>query len=391
MPTAQEFRRRLADQLAAAGALHDPAWRTAVESVPREAFLGEAVYRRVDGAGTTRWEPVRRAQTDTDEWLAMACADQTWVTQVDGQDAAEATGPLPGNPTSSSSMPSVVVRMLEQLQVNDGERVLEIGTGTGYSTALMAHRLGEGNVTSVEIDAALADRSRASLQAVGCTPHLLLGDGLLGHPAGAPYDRLVATCSVRRIPSPWTEQIRPGGVILTAVCGWLLGSGLVRLTVTAPGQAEGRFLAADLAYMLARPHLPPVRTGGGHIPSPDDGHERRTHVDPEDLKADWTGMFVTQLAAPNTQYTGLVGENGTRHLFTDARTQAWALLRRAADHGWLVSQGGPQRLWDEVEATVETWHAAGRPHQSGFGLTVSLTGQRIWLGEPDGPSWALPG
>lgn len=388
--TAQQLRQRLADQLADGDALRDPAWRAAVEAVPREAFLGEAVYRRVDGVRTTLWEPVHRQQTYPDEWLTMASSDQTWVTQVDGQDAAKAPEPLSGNPTSSSSMPSVVVRMLEELQAQEGDRVLEIGTGTGYSTALMAHRLGDKNVTSVEIDATLADRAGASLHTAGYTPNLVLGDGLLGHAAGAPYDRLVATCSVRHIPTAWTEQIREGGVILTAVCGWLLGSGLARLTVTSPGHAQGRFLTTDLAYMLARPHLPPIRPDGGQVPSPEDGHERPTSLDPEALKADWTGMFVMQLAAPNTQYIGLVRDDGTQHLFTEASTQAWAMLRRDAHGGWLVSQGGPKRLWDDVEATVETWHAAGHPHQSGFGLTVTPEDQRIWLGEPDGTSWTLP-
>ncbi|MFD8527233.1 hypothetical protein ACFV0L_07450 [Streptosporangium canum] len=58
--------------------------------------------------------------------------------------------------------------------------------------------------------------------------------------------------------------------------------------------------------------------------------------------------------------------------------------------GWTVHQHGPLRLWDAVEDAILTWQAAGSPHQSAFGLTVTGDRQYVWLGEPDGPSWDLP-
>ncbi len=58
--------------------------------------------------------------------------------------------------------------------------------------------------------------------------------------------------------------------------------------------------------------------------------------------------------------------------------------------GWTVRQRGPLRLWDAVEAAVLTWQAAGSPHQSAYGLTVTGERQYVWLGESDGPSWDLP-
>lgn len=72
------YRRELADTIAATGALTDPALREAVESVPRELFLGNAVYR----PNGTAWEPVRREEIGEDEWLRLACTDQTWVTRA---------------------------------------------------------------------------------------------------------------------------------------------------------------------------------------------------------------------------------------------------------------------------------------------------------------------
>ncbi|GAA0827766.1 hypothetical protein ACFQVD_36195 [Streptosporangium amethystogenes subsp. fukuiense] len=151
---AARLRRDLADRLARTGCLRDPAWRKAVESVAREPFLGSAIARATEYGD--RWEVARREEMTGDEWLELVYRDETWVTQVDGVLVEEARGLACGAPTSSSTMPGLVVRMLEAARISDGEKVLEIGTGTGYSTALMCHRLGDGAVTSVEYDRVVA-------------------------------------------------------------------------------------------------------------------------------------------------------------------------------------------------------------------------------------------
>lgn len=102
-------RRRLAHRLTTYGLLSDPAWHAAVEAVPREVFLGDAFYTRAGGS----WEPARRDRMTGEEWLDLVYTDATWVTQVDGRHAADAVGALPGDPTSSSTLPSLVMRTLE--------------------------------------------------------------------------------------------------------------------------------------------------------------------------------------------------------------------------------------------------------------------------------------
>lgn len=101
---------------------------------------------------------------------------------------------------SSSTKPDLMLRMLETLDVQDGHRVLEIGTGSGYNAALLAHRLGDDQVFSIDVDHELVDAARRRLDRIGRRPTLITGDGVNGLPEHAPYDRIIATCSVPAVP-----------------------------------------------------------------------------------------------------------------------------------------------------------------------------------------------
>jgi hypothetical protein len=88
MTDTTDLRRALADQIAAKGSLTDPAWRSAVEETPRERFLPQAIFRRAEAEHGTVYEPVRRDELGDEEWLRMMYADETWVTQVNGQNGS---------------------------------------------------------------------------------------------------------------------------------------------------------------------------------------------------------------------------------------------------------------------------------------------------------------
>jgi len=377
MTNAAALRQDLAAALAARGQLTDPAWRAAVEEVPRELFLGAAFYR----PHGTQWEPVRREDLGEDEWLRLAYSDTTWVTQVDGVDATDSPGPRrPGRPTSSSTLPSLVMRTIELAGLQDGDKVLEIGTGTGYSTAILSHRLGGRNVYSVEYDERLAALAADRIRAAGGSPNLVTGDGLQGHGPGAEYDAVIATCSVRSVPPSWLFQLRDGGSITTTISGWMLASGMIRLTLDDEGVVRGRFTGDAVSYMLARPHERPPHPS--FFPHP--GKSRPTRVSPALLDR-WTGHFVAQLAAPSAQLLRL----GDDVMLLDVATgsQAWT---EPEGNGWAVHQNGPLNLWDQVEDALMTWQEAGSPDQTSFGMTVTDLNQIVWLGHPEGPCWRLP-
>ncbi|MEV5499884.1 ATP-grasp peptide maturase system methyltransferase [Nonomuraea fuscirosea] len=372
--TATGLRLALADNLGSAG------WREAVMTVPRELFLGQVVYR-ADGDRIDRWVPVRRAEMSPNDWLSLVYADQTWVTQVGGVLAKDAPEVVIGQPSSSSTLPSLVVLMLEAAGIDEGDKVLEIGTGTGYSTALMCARLGDKAVTSIEYDPEVAAAAERAISAAGYAPTCVVGDGLNGYAANAAYDRVISTCSVRVIPLPWLWQVRSGGTITTPMWGWMGGVAFAHLTVSDDGTASGRFRSEDLCFMTARAHLapprPPLITGLGQA--------RLSRIDPAVLRND-TALWVAQLAAPQAQCSW--GTDTT--ILVDVSTGSRADTRPDSAGGWVVHQHGPLRLWDAVEEAILIWQDAGSPHQSEFGLTIGTDRQRVWLGEPDGPGWQLP-
>ncbi len=121
-----------------------------------------------------------------------------------------------GQPISSSSQPAIMAIMLDQLALAPGQRVLEIGAGTGYNAALISHLTApSGTVVSVDIDADLADRARGHLAAAGYPDvTVVAADGAAGYPPGAPYDRVIATVGVADLAPAWLDQAAPGARIV---------------------------------------------------------------------------------------------------------------------------------------------------------------------------------
>ncbi|MET9696213.1 methyltransferase domain-containing protein [Streptomyces sp. NPDC006529] len=221
-------------ELVAAGALPDPAWRAAFDAVPRHVFVPYFWTGR--GAGHERlWaedpDPERRAR-----WLRGVYTDAPLATRL-----------RDGELVSSSSQPSLMARMLDALEVRDGDNVLEIGAGTGYNAALLCHRLGEDLVTTVDLDEEITESARAHLARLGYHPVVVTGDGARGCPARGPFDRIIVTCTLPQIPAAWLPQCRPGARILAP-----LSTGLIALRVRDAAFAEGHFLHTPAYFVPLR-------------------------------------------------------------------------------------------------------------------------------------------
>src|SRR5579864_3483247 len=119
---------------------------------------------------------------------------------------------LGGEIVSSSSQPAIMAIMLEQLALEPGQRVLEVGAGTGYNAALLAELAGEsGQVTAIDLDLDTVLRARAALQQTGYgRVRVEQADGVAGYPELAPYDRIIATVGLGDIPLAFSSQLAVG-------------------------------------------------------------------------------------------------------------------------------------------------------------------------------------
>ncbi|MEV6170544.1 methyltransferase domain-containing protein [Streptomyces sp. NPDC051954] len=294
----------------------DPVWREAFEAVPRHLFV-PYYYVGVMGGYERRWGESPDPRT-REHWVRGAYADTPLATRM-----------RDGELVSSSSQPSLMAIMLVELCVEDGDRVLEIGAGTGYNAALMAHRLGDDDlVTTVDLEPEITESARRHLAAAGYHPTVVTGDGARGVPERAPFDRIIATCTLTSVPRAWLAQCRPGARILTP-----LATGLIALEVQDAEHAEGRFLHTPAYFVRlrgsGRPEAEPAHLGG--VPRRAREHE----------------LFRFLLA---------------------------------------LSRGGL-----EPQEAYALWQREGQPQRERYGITISGEHEWAWLDEPEGPyAWPLP-
>lgn len=200
-----------------------PAVEPSTDDVER---LREELVDYIRGRGTFRTPQVEQAFRTVPRHVFLP-----------GVDLADAYAPRPvvtrraGNGTalSSASSPNLVADMLELLAAEPGDHVLEIGAATGINAALLAELVGPaGRVVTVEIDDDLACGARTSLTTAGYhRVEVVHGDGALGHPATAPYNRIIVTAGAWDIPTTWWDQLAASGRLVVPVR--LHGSGLTRV------------------------------------------------------------------------------------------------------------------------------------------------------------------
>lgn len=214
--------------------------------------------------------------------VALAYADTVVPTKFDATGAA----------ISALSQPAIVAVMLEQLDVRPGMRVLEIGAGTGYNAALLAHlargtRGGigergeggergdreeggeEGGVVTVDVDEDIVAAAREHLAAagVGSRVRVVLGDGVEGYAAGAPYDRIIATVGAADVPEAWLDQLAAGGRIVLPL---RIRGGVTR-SVVIEQERDGIWRGRDLEVCSFMPLRGIADDLGRSVPLTEDG------------------------------------------------------------------------------------------------------------------------
>lgn len=354
--------------------------------VERAAFIPDRVW--VDDEHG-RPQPIDRAE-QPGRWQAAVDADAPIVTQLD--DGATVWPATSMNATSSASEPSLVRAMLRRLAAGPADRVLEIGTGTGYNTALLCALVGEDNVTSVEVDPALANLARASLAAGRWRPTVVAGDGAAGYRPRAPFDRVIATCAVTagRIPYAWVEQAAEHATILTP-WGTAFHNGVqVHLTVAEGGRAQGP-VVDSASFMQLRSQRHPF----GHASRLSDlidtsaSVARATTTVAPDTVRSGPGAFAIAVHLADVQQSlacDIDGEGTDELLLYHVPTSSVATVHITTDAiatgEYPVGQFGPRALWAEAERAHAWWVNRRRPDQTRFGLSITNTTQQVWLDEP---------
>jgi protein-L-isoaspartate(D-aspartate) O-methyltransferase len=147
---------------------------------------------------------------------AMAKVPREEFIPVDVRADAYEDGPLPIGYDQTISQPYVVAFMTEQLRPKPSDRVLEIGSGSGYQAAILAELVGE--VYTIEIVEPLAKSAEATLQRLGYkNVHIKAGDGYKGWPEEAPFDAIIVTCAPEKVPQPLVDQLKDGGRMVIPV------------------------------------------------------------------------------------------------------------------------------------------------------------------------------
>ncbi|ANY07787.1 methyltransferase domain-containing protein [Pseudonocardia sp. HH130630-07] len=364
----REHAARMAAALSEQGRVRDPRWLRLLAEFPRQWF--------VPGV------PLARVYTDAVVTQTRTADDGT------GRELA----------TSSLSAPAAVGVALEALELQGGERVLEIGTGTGYVAGLLSSRLGADRVASVDIDPDLVASARARLGAVGLHPTLHAGDGHAGLAEHAPYDRILATCSITHVPPAWIHQLAMGGRIVAPLDGDL-DSPVVVLDKTADDEVVGRFLLDGGGFMPLRAIMESPLGAG------DDRDATATRTVPSHSTSALDPARLATGNAPLALFCHLHlpglhklsrhdGANQPAELILRHRESTATVALAPGDDGrWPVTQTGPRRIWDTIETAVALWDHLAEPAPTRFGISALDLPHRqyAWLDDPDGPyCWPLP-
>ncbi|MED7926638.1 methyltransferase domain-containing protein [Nonomuraea sp. LP-02] len=365
MDSWEEHARRLATAVAPPGSR----WREVVARTRRHPLVPRWWASTPEG-----WK-LRVGGDDHERWLAAAYRDWTLVTRVGGVHADHAAPDAcpEGAPTSSSTLPGLLVSMFRHASIGDRSTVLDVGTGTGYGTALLCARLGHGQVTAIDVDPYLTAAAERRLGEMGLRPELRTGDAT--GPIDWYGDRIIATVAVRPVPASWLRALRPGGRLVTTIAGTSL---VITADKQEDGGAAGRVEWDRAGFMRTR--------AGADYPAQDlravlgrarveDGEQVEPSPYPVmNVTTAWDVGTMLELIAPGIQH---------RFITYDADPDRVALMAHP-DGSWaraeqiggrvMVHQSGPRRLHDLLDQVREHWLTYGELPIRGAEVAIDLEG-----------------
>ncbi|WP_416970362.1 methyltransferase domain-containing protein [Streptomyces sp. 4F14] len=349
----------------------DSRWLGPVARTPRHELVPR--WWEQDRAG--EWQ-LRDGASDPGAWMRAAYADRSLITRVGSLHADDAgSGDRPrGWPTSSATLPTLVVRMLRHGRLGDGLSLLDLGTGAGGVAAYACHRLGDHCVTSLDIDPYLVGTAGTRLAAMGHHPKMVTADATQWVPGT--YDRIVATVALS--PGPGLRAVvgalEPGGRLVTTLARTCL---LVTGWKERSGDVVGRVERDMAGFMLTRSgsDYPPAHADLFALAHEADGEHRSSGRYPVlDIENAWELRSMLEVTTPGVEIDYRSdGDSRTACLIHPDGSWARAFAERIDDPPE-VHQGGPQRLWDALERIRYRLNAEGSLPLLGANVRITPDG-----------------
>lgn len=341
-------------------------WHGPVAATPRHLFVPRWWTRGADG-----WT-LQEGTRDEQAWLDAAYSDTSLVTSVGPAhaDKAKPDDHPAGSPTSSSTLPSLVVRMFRHALLEDGHDLADVGTGSGYGAALAVGRLGERHVTSFDVDPYLVMAARMRLDEIGLRPTVAAYDAT-GQLPGT-YDRIVATVAVRPVPASWLAALKPGGRLVTTIAGTSL---ILTADKDDDGGATGTIEWDRAGFMHAR-HGDDYPPGASDLLEAARTHEAQTELGyypVVDVANAWDLASMLDLTAPGIEHH-FENDGEQRTALMAHPDGSWARATGRGDGRPDVHQGGPRRLWQLLDEVRTYWLTEGE---------LPVRGAKVFI-RPDG-------
>jgi protein-L-isoaspartate O-methyltransferase len=337
----QDHARALADEISPGSR-----WHPIVAGTPRHELV-PAWWTRTDGGWTVRRGAIADAYAP----------HRSLVTSIGGLHADLALdGDVPvGRPTSSATMPQLALAMYRHGQLGEGLDILDVGTGSGYGTALLARRYGSDQVTTVDVDPYLVAAATKRLAALDLHPTTLTADATGPLPDG--YDRIVSMVSVPFIPPSWLDALRPGGRLVTTITGTYM---VVTATSTSRGLV-GMVEFAPAAFMSTRSgdNYPPSPVDTDHLDERDADEVTTGRYPVLDVAEAWELSTLFTLTVPGVRHGYRRGPDGQHTATMTHPDGSWARATAIGLEPPTVYQVGPRRLWDILDDVREDWLRRG--------------------------------